>query len=150
VVNPRAPPLASHSHSRWPGTGGVRAARRLQNAVHPGISPQQGMEIRVPQAYTRTMTSGQSSDDFFVFPRVNRTDEVLQDIQRLKRLLPALSPAQQQALEDLFRTASKAARHAFRVQHLNSFEFFLLTALIEVDMRLHALEKRGWVHPPFP
>jgi hypothetical protein len=108
------------------------------------------MEACAALNYTQAMTAGQDCEDFFLFPRASHAEEVMQSIRRLEKLLPVLSPEQQKALKDLINTASELSPHAFRVQHLNGFEFFLLTTLVDLDMRLQALEMRTWVHPPFP
>jgi hypothetical protein len=108
------------------------------------------METRFASTYAEFMKTSQTPDDFFLFPRASRTDDILLALERLERLEGGLSEPERQALADLLRGSRQLAGLAFLVPQLSPFQFFLLVGLIGLAERIGRLEGHSWVHPPFP
>jgi hypothetical protein len=89
-------------------------------------------------------------EDFFLYPRVRRLDEVRYSIDRLEQLEQALAPDRRAALQEIIRLSRSISSSFFLVPELNPFEFLLLMTTIDLYEKIRKLEQHGWVHPPFP
>ena len=89
-------------------------------------------------------------DDFFLFHRAHMAEEILHSIERLERLKPRLDQDQQRALTEIIQRSRRTSFQAYLVPQLSPLEFLFLVTAIDLQKRLHDLEKQGWIHPPFP
>jgi hypothetical protein len=96
------------------------------------------------------MATEKPLDEFFLFPRARRADDVQRALKHFGQLQPALAPARQDALARLLQISDGLAGYAHLVPHASPFEFILLTAVIDLCERVERLENHNWIHPPFP
>jgi len=96
------------------------------------------------------MTTEKPLDEFFLFPRARRADDIQHALKQCRQLQSVLTPARQLALAKLIQLSGGLASHAHLVPHVSPFEYILLTAVIDLCERVDRLESHEWIHPPFP
>jgi len=80
-------------------------------------------------------------DDFFIYPQVQRRDEINQEIDSLARFRRALRKEDQEVLDDLLDRSRDHFSLASTTEHLTLFEFMLLSQLLEQRKETERLQR---------
>jgi DNA-binding response OmpR family regulator len=80
-------------------------------------------------------------DDFFIYPQVQRRDELNHEIDSLARFRRALRKEDQDVLDDLLDRSQIHFSLASTTEHLTSFEFLLLSMLLEQRKEIERLQR---------
>jgi len=102
------------------------------------------------------MDNASSANNFFIFPQVQKQDEIRTLIARLEDFRQSLDETEQDIVGTLISYAAAHSSQSHLLPHFSHFEFVLLAMMIELqreisDQKSEPQEPPGdFSHPPFP
>jgi len=99
------------------------------------------------------MDNASSANNFFIYPQVQKQDEIHTLIARLEDFRQSLDETEQDIVGTLISHAVAHSSKSHLLPHCTHFEFVLLAMIIELQREISKKKQEtadDFSHPPFP